>query len=75
MDEEKRITYDYRYGAPNSDKSGNFNKGGGIGGGGGSNMPAVTPLPGPAPEIRLPDQQVIPYVDVRDRGCAKMFRQ
>ena len=61
MDEEKRITYDYRYGAPNSDKAAMIGGGGGGGGNfkGGSNMPAVTPLPGPVPpEIRLPDQQV-----------------
>ena len=67
MDEEKRITYDYRYGAPNSDKAANFQgrQQGGGGGGGGSNMPAVTPLPGPAPEIRLPDQQVTLKVTLR----------
>ena len=67
MDEEKRITYDYRYGAPNSDKAANFQgrQQGGGGGGGGSNMPAVTPLPGPAPEIRLPDQQVVLKVTLR----------
>ncbi len=57
LEDEKRITYDYRYGAPHSDKA--TIKTSQLT----ATIPAVTPLPSnppvpPPPVIQLPDQQV-----------------